>query len=339
MSTLDLEADSSAGGTTPPALRPDRTYDWEELGTLFDFEPSYLGSVGGMVSRPRMNSLLLITHSQDGRSFSYGDKWDGDDLIYAGRGLTGHQQLTGQNLQVAENSRELFLFEYAGKHELFFHSKVRCVDHWESTGFDKHGAERRVFRFRLRPAGAKASHRPRRKVPKASAPTERDRSSFRPRKFDPDRTPAQRNSSTPADPESQRVLAEQADRAHQGTLSSFGVWLEEDGWTKLEEIDGAIDLLARSGSKRVLFEIKSISEKGERARVRSGLAQLLEYRLFLGEPTDKLCLVTDRPISERRLQLLNSLSIGHAYVANGEVTISGTRSSRSIFPKRKTGTP
>jgi hypothetical protein len=314
----------------PPTLKEGHTYNWAELGSLFGFEPSYLGSVGGMVSRPQMNSLLLITHSQDGRAFSYGDKWDGADLIYAGRGLVGHQELTAQNLQVAENSRELFLFEYADKFELFFHSKVRCVDFWESTGFDKEGSERRVFRFRLRPTGSKRSH-PRKRKPATRGSAERNRSSFKPRKFDPNRTPAQRRRAAPTDPESQRVAAEQADQAHQKTLSAFGLWLEENGWTALEEIDGAIDLLALSGDMRVLFEIKSISATGERARVRNGLAQLLEYRLFLAKPKDKLCLVSNRPISERRLQLLDSLSIGHAYVADGKVTVSGTRSSRSIF--------
>lgn len=95
----------------PPKLRPGRIYTWEELGSIFEFQPDYLSSAGGMVSRPELNSLLLITHAQDGSSFSYGDEWDGDELIYAGRGLTGHQELKGQNRQVAENSRSLFLFE------------------------------------------------------------------------------------------------------------------------------------------------------------------------------------------------------------------------------------
>lgn len=245
----------SSSRATPPALKEGHTYNWDELGALFDFKPSYLGSAGGMVSRPQMNSLLLITHPQEGRSFSYGDKWDGDDLIYAGRGLIGHQELTGQNLQVAENSRELFLFEYAGKFELIFHSKVRCVDHWESTGFDIENNERRVFRFRLRPAGSNKP-RPRKRKPTARSSPQRNRSSFKPRKFDPNRTPSQRRRAAPADPESQRVAAEQADQAHQKTLSAFGIWLEENGWTALEEIDGAIDLLALYQNKRVLFEIK-----------------------------------------------------------------------------------
>jgi len=87
-----------------PALQPGRTYTWEELGALFDFPPSYLSLAGGMISRPELGALLLITHSQDGESFSYGDEWKGKELIYAGRGLTGNQELKGQNRQVAETA-------------------------------------------------------------------------------------------------------------------------------------------------------------------------------------------------------------------------------------------
>jgi len=332
-----------------PSLQPGRTYTWEELGSLFDFPPDYLGRAGGMVSRPALNALLLITHSQDGRSFSYGDKWRGNDLVYAGRGLTGHQELTGQNRQVAENTRTLLLFEYGGRRQLLFHGQVRCEDHWESTGFDKEGNNRRVYRFLLRGVG-------RRLKPGAAAKTEpvsrrsdpnapvkrRDRSSFRPRPFDPDRTPTQRRRSAPADPESQRVLSEQADEAHQETLRTFGLWLEDEGWEDLEEIDGAIDLLATPppgtpNRRRTLFEIKSIRPKTERTRVRSGLAQLLEYQLFLGHKSDRLCLVSDRPIYELRLQLLDSLSIGHVYIDNGRVHSSGTPSTRALFPRTGSG--
>jgi hypothetical protein len=319
----------------PPRLKDGRTYTWDELGELFRFKPRYLETAGGMVSRPEQDSLILITHFQEGRSFSYGDEWDGDELIYAGKGLTGDQVLKGENLFVAENSRVLLLFEYAGPHRLRFHSRVHCVETWETVGFDKNRRERRVYRFRLRPLRRKGGGQRRRRkaTPDTPPPSERERSSFTPRPFDPDRTPSQRRRATPADPESQNVLNEQADQDHQSTLSRFGLWLEGNGWSDLEEIDGAIDLLAKSGSRRVLFEIKSIRRGGERARVRAGLAQLLEYRLFLGKPTDKLCLVSNRPISERRLLLLDSLSIGHVYLDEEAVNVSGTRASRALFPR------
>ena len=86
-----------------------------------------------MLSCPRLNALLLITNSDEGQSFSYGDEWDKGDLIYAGKGLKGHQQLKGVNRYVAENSRELYLFEYAGSERLLFHDRVTCVDDWEGS--------------------------------------------------------------------------------------------------------------------------------------------------------------------------------------------------------------
>jgi len=314
-----------------PQLKPGREYSWEEVAEAFDWNPNLFGRAGGMISRPDLNAVLLITKSKEGRGFDYEDEWDGRDLIYTGQGLSGDQKFEGVNRYTAENARDLFLFESPGSRRLFFHGQVRCVDYWESTGFDKEGEERRVFRFRLRldDGKAKGSPRSRRRPP---GPTrERDASSFKTRKFDPTRKPGRRRRGTTKDPERQLVLAEQADDLHQQTLRDFGLWLRDNGWLELEEMDGAVDLLAARDGKRALFEIKSLSPTTERTRVRSGLAQLLEYRLFLGEEKDGLCLVTSRPILARRLRLLDSLGIGHAYVEEGKVTISGTNSSRALF--------
>jgi hypothetical protein len=332
----DLATNEQGSGVAAPPLTPGRTYTWEELGKTFQFPPDYLGLAGGMISRPEQNSLMLITHGEGEGAF-YGDKWDGKDLIYAGRGLTGDQELKGQNRQVAENSRQLYLFEAGGSRKLFFHGMVRCVDYWESTGFDKNKKERRVYRFRLAPVGTRRAAKRRRGSGATSGPgMARKPSSFQPRPFDPDRTPAERRRQrSPGDPESQRVLAEQADQAHQEILKTAGLWLQARGWTDLEEVDAAVDLQGRLPDKsgRVLFEIKSIRPQSERTQVRSGLAQLLEYRLFLGLEADQLCLVSDRPISEQRLQLLDSLSIAHLYIERGETYVSGTRASRSLFPR------
>jgi hypothetical protein len=329
-----------------PSLEQGVVYTWEELGSFYGFPPDYLGRAGGMVSRPALKALLLITHSQTGRPFSYEDEWRGSDLVYAGRGLKGDQELKGQNRQVAENSRALFLFEHAGSRQLLFHGQVRCVRHWESTGFDKERQERRVFRFLLRGLGKRLNPANRVAVPDISRadpklPAVGHRyPSFQPRPFDPDRTPSERRKSTPHDPETQRVLSEQADKAHQETLRRFGLWLEAEDWEDLEEVDGAIDLQAKrprgiTGPRKTLFEIKSIRPGTERARVRSGLAQLLEYRFFLGNETDRLCLVSDRPISERRLRVLDSLAIGHAYLEDGDVVPSGTPSTHALFPRAR----
>lgn len=312
-------------------LKPGREYSWEEVGEAFDWNPNLFGRAGGMISRPAHNAVLLITNSREGRTFDYGDEWKNGDLIYAGQGLSGDQEFSGVNRFTAENSRDLFLFEYAGTRRLLFYGQVTCVDYWESTGFDKYDKNRRVYRFRLRLLNGKPKPPTKRRPRRERSHRERDPSSFKSRPFDPTRKPSQRRRSAPKDPESQRVLAEQADSTHQQTLRDFGLWLKDKGWVELGEMDGAIDLLAAHKGRRVLFEIKSIRAATERTRVRSGLAQLLEYRLFLGEEADGLCLVTSRPILDRRLWLLDSLGIGHAYVEDGKVTLSGTKSSRFLF--------
>jgi len=324
-------------GPALPKLRPGATYSWQAVAGKFGFKPRLFSVGGGMLSRPNLNALLLITSSDESSSFSYGDEWDEDkgDLIYAGMGLNGHQQLKGVNRYVAENSRELFLFEYAGAEKLLFHDRVSCVDYWESIAPDKKGKDRRVYQFRLRLAKGKRGRPRLSKKDRDAESSPRNPSSFQPRPFDPNRKPSQRRQSAPEDQESRRVAQEQADQHHQATLRTFGLWLEKLGWAELEEIDGAIDLMANQpGGKehrRILFEIKSMRPRSERGAVRGGLAQLLEYRLFLGSPKDKLCLVTNRPITTRRLRLLNTLGIGHAYVEKRKVQISGTAASRAIF--------
>src|SRR5262245_15423099 len=65
-------------------LRVGQIYSWDELSTVFDFKPSLFQVGGGMLSRPELNALLLITHPGGARSFDYEDRWDGETLIYTG---------------------------------------------------------------------------------------------------------------------------------------------------------------------------------------------------------------------------------------------------------------
>lgn len=62
-----------------------------------------------------------------------------------------------------------------------------------------------------------------------------------------------------------------------------------------------------------MFEAKTVSPTSELSQTRSGLSQLLEYRFFYGDPGDKLCLVTDGPISDRRIRFLVAQEIAVAY--------------------------
>ena len=82
---------------------------------------------------------------------------------------------------------------------------------------------------------------------------------------------------------------------------------------------------------RVIFEAKSISESNELSQIRAALAQLLEYRFFYGAATDGICLVTDAPVSERRLRFLDAMGISllwfdgrefRAYGATGDCLLT-----------------
>ena len=60
----------------------------------------------------------------------------------------------------------------------------------------------------------------------------------------------------------------------------------------------------------MIFEVKGLTDANEIAQCRAALSQLLEYRFFYGNDRDKLCLVVDRPISDRRRAMLESVGVG-----------------------------
>jgi hypothetical protein len=130
-----------------PALKSDRPYSWEELGSLFGFKPGYLSAAGGMVPRPDYNALILITHPHAGKSFDYEDYWDGADLVYTGRGQDGNQDLTGANGDVASNRRQLLVFENVGTRSLQFLGNAICAAHWPARGRDSRGNDRTIYAF------------------------------------------------------------------------------------------------------------------------------------------------------------------------------------------------
>lgn len=293
-------------GGINPALG--RAYSWEELGMLFGFAPDYLGAAGGMVPRPKLNALLLITHPAGGKSFDYRDYWDGDELVYTGRGQTGHQVLKGSNRDVADNRRTLYVFEHVTARALRFRGVARCVDWWPDSGPDKHGELRRIYRFRLtfrdlsdsltEASGA---------GPQWTAPLRR------PRPFDTSRRPRRPKRGTRlATPEEILTQFEKATAGHHDLLVTLNEALAAAGWTNIEEVPAAIDLRAQpdeEASVPILFEAKTISARSEMRRVRSGLAQLLEYRFFYGAEADELCLVTSQPISDERIRFLRAMGV------------------------------
>jgi hypothetical protein len=83
----------------------------KEIAARFHFSPGYLSLPGGMISRPDLHALLLITSPGGAQSFDYDDYWDGDALVYTARGKTGNQTLVGQNWDLANNVRTNYVFE------------------------------------------------------------------------------------------------------------------------------------------------------------------------------------------------------------------------------------
>jgi len=293
---------------------------------MFDFKPAYLGSAGGMVSRPEHNALLLITHAGGARPNIYGDEWDGDELIYTGRGRTGHQKRDGQNRDLGDNQRDNLVFEPTESERLRFIGLATCVEEWTDLDSDDRGEQRSVLRFRLSFQGAAA------KAKAPSAKAKKRAAGRKPRPFDPDRIPAppgpaKANSS----PEDSQALMEKAVLGHHQLLVDLRAWLQAQGWAKIEEIPQSIDLwAARPAGGRTIFEAKTVRSGSEGPRVRSAIAQLFEYRFFDGKPDDYLCLVCDRPLSSRRVRLLDGLGIAVLYRADGSFK-AGSGSAGALF--------
>lgn len=313
----------------PPKLDAGTVYRWGELGETFDFDPDYLGAAGGMVSRPDQNALLLMTHPGGARSIDYGDYWDGDDLIYTGRGKTGDQVRTGQNRDLGENTRTTYVFEPAGARRLRFLGQATCVGEWTARHPDADGNDRSVIRFRLRfQAGLPEAEEQR----ELAGPGDREVGRT-PRPFDPDMAPRDPViGSSARTPEETHARREKAVRGHHQLLSQLAQWLEQEGWSEIEEIPLAVDLWARmqATNDRVIFEAKTVRVGSEGPRIRSALAQLLEYRFFYGEPADRLCVVSDRPISDRRVRLLDGLEISVLWW-DGETFAAGSSTAGELM--------
>jgi hypothetical protein len=127
-------------------------------------------------------------------------------------------------------------------------------------------------------------------------------------------------------PEETSALQEKANQQHHRILTSFCAALSAAGWQNLEEVPAALDLWGtRPGdSARVIFEVKGLTDANEIGQCRAALSQLLEYRFFFGKNEDQLCLVVDRPITDRRRAMLESMGVGVIVVSeSGELQPAG----------------
>ena len=261
-----------------------------------------------MLSRPERNALLLITHPGGARSFDYEDRWDGSALIYTGRGKTGDQRLEGPNRDVAENRKQLSVLEAAHSKHLKYLGRAVCTTYWFARAPDAAGVERDVLKFRLAFETAPVN------VLLAQTTTRRESPLRRPRAFSADRLPSVRATEVNrrTTPEETAALQEKANQQRHRILSHLCAGLTAAGWQQLQEIPAAVDLWAtRPGDLgRVIFEVKGLSGGNEVAQCRAALSQLLEYRFFYGSDEERLCLVVDRPIADRRRAVLESLGVG-----------------------------
>lgn len=303
---------------TPGDLNPGHIYSWDDLAAAFGFRPRYFSVGGGMLASNEHDALLLITHPRDTDSSIYRDKWDEatGELIYTGKGPLGPQALERENLDAAENRRALYLFEQAGSERLLFHGPVRCTEWWPDIAPDTAGQLRRVYRFRLtlRTQGARPRTRSHRGSHALAAEQLR-----RPRPFDPTKPPSgyRPSAEIKTSPDEAAALHEKALQGHHQILSALSDALAAAAFTDIDEIPGATDLQAQRAGKTVLFEAKTLTVKSESARVRGGLAQLLEYRFLHGKPNDDLCLVGNAPIAGKRVRLLHALGIDYIWLDSG----------------------
>jgi hypothetical protein len=290
-----------------PELVDNAVYTWDQLGERFGFRPDYLGAAGGMISRPDHDALLIITHPGGARSINYDDYWDGEDLIYTGRGKLGDQQRTGQNRDLGDNRRSTYVFEPSGSRQLRFLGRARTVEEWTALGTDTSGQQRQILRFRLR------FDQPTTGAPLTADPPVAVRRDLlrQPRPFDPLRRPQPATLSRDrVDPAEAAARSEKATQDHHDLLTALDAHLRDAGWSAISEIPLAIDLQSTDpAGQRWIFEAKTITPGKDLARVRSALAQLLEYRVLYGREDDRLCLVTNAPIADRLGRVLSALDI------------------------------
>jgi hypothetical protein len=302
----------SAGAGPAPSLNAGTEYTWEELGREFGFAPDYLAAAGGMVPRPKLNAVLLITHPGGGKAFDYQDYWDDNgDLIYTGKGQEGDQKLQGANLDVAENRRILLVFEGGRPKHLKFLGTANCVDYFAARAPGKDGGDRQVWKFRLRfHEGGESAVTRRSRAEAIDREHSRTPADRRPRAFDPNMKPTPRTRREGVErrtPEETLAEQEKANQAHHALLQRLHEHLKGLGWNCLEEIPVAIDLWGQGPSgSRTIFEAKTI-DGNEIHQARAAIAQLLEYRFLYGKPEDRLCVVTDQPLSDLRQRLLRFL--------------------------------
>ena len=308
-------------------------YTWEEIATRFHFSPGYLSLAGGMISRPDLHALLLITYPGGAQSFDYDDYWDGDALVYTARGKTGNQQLVGQNWDLANNVRTNYVFEGGvGRRALRYVGTARSLRYWRARGKGDDGLERDIIRYRLEFEKGGRKRAAVRSRAGATRGKQQAAAHRRRRPFDPTREPA--SYSVPVQgallQRDGRAAGESDTRPPRAARSApyraqAARFLQDRGDPRRSRPPRG-----RSRGRDRHLEAKVLTDANELGRTRAALAQLLEYQYFYGKPDNALCLITTRPIADRRLRFLESQQVSVAYDDGSGLVACGARAPKLL---------
>lgn len=131
------------------SLQTGNVNEFRDVAAAFGMKPAVLTWQGGIISRPALGALLVITRP-DADSLDYHDRWVDGELIYGARGRKGDQSLKGANGLLATNARTNYVFEALGSARLRFHGTAHAVSHWWDEAPDVDGVLRKVVRYLLR---------------------------------------------------------------------------------------------------------------------------------------------------------------------------------------------
>lgn len=133
---------------TVKQLEVGREYTNNDIVEIFK-----VGMMGGMRRSHSKNALVLISF-HDGNERIYNDYWKDDILYYTGQGLSGTQELTGQNRTLAEsntNGITVYLFEMFYSQRYQYRGIVKLAgEPFTEEECDMDGVMRTVWKFPLK---------------------------------------------------------------------------------------------------------------------------------------------------------------------------------------------
>lgn len=357
---IPLRADEFSGGETSVAklltalgfvvTRPDASWTTPlgYIGTRTEFKSEYGGTIFGGIEPSRTSpNVLIYTDPQQGALNGYDyDRWDPDDdnvFYYTGEGRTGDQQISDGNkaiLEHAERGRTIRLFEALKEKAQPGGKRHRYVGAFRvdpdapfrrAPANDAEGNPRLVIVFRLLRDEIVGGRQPLAVVrdqsltpetptpepPKAELPTELEIAAR------VELVPSEVNLVLDFEYETTPRAGRIASRDEAKLVLQFENWLRNQGHDLQRAripIEGQRHSLVTDTydvTAQVLYEAKSGSD---RATVRLGIGQLMDYLRFLPEARGAL-LLPEEPAPDLR-SLIASCGFGLAYRALGQWHVS-----------------